>query len=383
MDTLKKLFYLFLLVSCFTSCKDKTPHELINAYITAVEHNDSEKINEYYNNSFDYWINKYNKIKINTSNVTLPKHEVLFSDTATHSQKLSIKTKHGKNAIFWNIEKPVKGSPKIVSTYGLVSLDTEKIEKDFGLELFGILSQTDEATVLAVNKLNDAISCVKNIIAQDDSWTNYVKKIGIQDYDCYLPKEFKDVSVYVERNPNYPKTLIYYFTINQFQFKVKYEKNIFELINTKGVVDHSTLSIDPGECWDAQLNEKIAEYKRTAPYREAGVAFSKFELPFGTLYQGSTTIKMTGKNYSNKTIKYLEVTFMALNSVNDIVTTDRYQREIMIRGIGPIEPGEIFSYTFEPSWGVDSKLIDRVICIGVCSRYTDGTFKAGKFIMEN
>ena len=379
---MKKILLLLCVVLSLTSCKEKTPHELIKAYIEAAEKSDVSSMEKYYPDGSGIFTNKYNSVKPELSKLTFLSKEQLFEDNDSIVQEISVKTKLNGKRVSWKLLKMGKQKPIIISSYGLFIPYINKIKKDFNLTDFNALMQIDDPYIVALDNYDKAKKCVEKLISNDDEWKKLAQKINIDEYDCYLPKDLEDLSLYIERNPEYPDRLIYYFSTGQFEFKVRLLKDKVELIDTKGVVDHSTLEVDPGDCWDSKIYNWIAEYKRTAPYRKAGVAFTKFELTSYDFWGGKIPFVVEGKNYSDKTIKYLDITVMPLNRVNDVVISDYNDRIITARGTGPIEPGEEFQFNFEAKWGNSAEYVDHIDCINVCSRYTDGTFKSCKLIME-
>lgn len=79
-------------------------------------------------------------------------------------------------------------------------------------------------------------------------------------------------------------------------------------------------------------------------------------------------------NTSNKTIKYVIFTVVGYNAVDDPVH-DRLKRRtsMLLRGIGPIEPMESGSYSFDYVWHTD--LVESARITQIKLEYKDGTSK--------
>lgn len=79
----------------------------------------------------------------------------------------------------------------------------------------------------------------------------------------------------------------------------------------------------------------------------------------------STGLDFSFINKSSKTIKYIVLTTKGLNPVKDPISTET------VRGIGPIEPGELATYEFENVWWTDLVSSHRPISLVIT--YMDGS----------
>jgi len=85
-------------------------------------------------------------------------------------------------------------------------------------------------------------------------------------------------------------------------------------------------------------------------------------------YTDGTSIRFTFYNPTQKTIKYVNISFVGYNAVDD-----RVGRPISKRCIGPIEPDETASYNFEYAWFTDVVEYAKITSLSV--QYKDGTTK--------
>lgn len=85
-------------------------------------------------------------------------------------------------------------------------------------------------------------------------------------------------------------------------------------------------------------------------------------------YTDGTGMRFSFHNPTKKTIKYVNVSFVGYNAVDD-----RVGRAISKRCIGPIEPDETASYDFEYAWFTDVVEYAKMTSLSV--QYMDGTTK--------
>lgn len=103
-----------------------------------------------------------------------------------------------------------------------------------------------------------------------------------------------------------------------------------------------------------------------------GVALLKASIFDVSEYTEGTGFKATVYNSTKKTIKYVTFTVVGLNAVGDPVRGGfRGNTAPMLRGIGPIEPGETGTYSKDYMWMTDVVESFRVSSIKL--EYTDGS----------
>lgn len=99
------------------------------------------------------------------------------------------------------------------------------------------------------------------------------------------------------------------------------------------------------------LSEAIKEIKKTS---KSGVAILKYSLVDESEHTEGTGYKITFLNSSRKTIKYINATIVGLNAVGDPVRAYFGRTSIVtLRGIGPISPDEIATYSKSYAWDTD------------------------------
>jgi len=90
---------------------------------------------------------------------------------------------------------------------------------------------------------------------------------------------------------------------------------------------------------------------------------------------GELGMKFEIHNCWRKTIKYVEFTTTAYNAVGD-VQKDRVGKSVVnVRGIGPLEPGESASWSFEDMYYDRNNIIDWVKLTKITFIFMDGTTK--------
>lgn len=108
-----------------------------------------------------------------------------------------------------------------------------------------------------------------------------------------------------------------------------------------------------------------------------GVSVLDFSVYDESEYTEATGFKLRVYNPTKKTIKYIRVEVVGINAVNDPVR-DRFSGSAVkrVRGIGPIEPEDFGSYTFENLWFTDEVEWPRLVSLKV--DYMDGSSKTIK-----
>ena len=86
--------------------------------------------------------------------------------------------------------------------------------------------------------------------------------------------------------------------------------------------------------------------------------------------------KFTFYNCFNKRIKYVNITLTAYNAVGDIQRDDIGRSSAKIRGIGPIEKGNIASYDWDELFWDDNNIINKVLITNITFTFFDGTTKS-------
>jgi hypothetical protein len=121
----------------------------------------------------------------------------------------------------------------------------------------------------------------------------------------------------------------------------------------------------------AELEKAVKALNATSRHGVALLEASIFDVSEHT---DGTGFKATVYNSTKKTIKYVTFTVVGLNAVGDPVRGGfRGSTAAMLRGIGPIEPEEIGTYSKDYMWMTDIVESFRVSNIKV--EYTDGSSK--------
>ena len=81
-------------------------------------------------------------------------------------------------------------------------------------------------------------------------------------------------------------------------------------------------------------------------------------------------------NCFNKRIKYINITLTAYNGVGDIQRDDIGRSSAKLRGIGPIEKGDIAFFDWDEIFWDDNDIIDEVVITNITFTFFDGTTKS-------
>jgi hypothetical protein len=103
-------------------------------------------------------------------------------------------------------------------------------------------------------------------------------------------------------------------------------------------------------------------------FSSKGISIPSWSVYDMSEYTDGTGVRFTFHNPTNKTIKYVNISFAGYNAVDD-----RVGKIISKRCIGPIEPDETASYDFEYAWFTDIIQYAKITSLSV--QYKDGTTK--------
>lgn len=125
---------------------------------------------------------------------------------------------------------------------------------------------------------------------------------------------------------------------------------------------------------DVAIYSAVQAYNAPAKH---GVSVLDFSVYDESKYTEATGFKLEVYNPTQKTIKYIRVELMGMNAVDDPVR-DRFGGSAIkqVRGIGPIEPQDFGSYTFEHLWFTDTVEWAKLVSLRV--DYMDGSSKTIK-----
>ena len=115
--------------------------------------------------------------------------------------------------------------------------------------------------------------------------------------------------------------------------------------------------------------KKLSEAISTVDgYAAKGISIPSWSVYDVSEYTDGTGMRITFHNPTKKTIKYVNLTFVGYNAVDD-----RVGRPITKKCIGPIEPYEHGAYDFEYAWFTDVVEYAKITSLSV--QYMDGTVK--------
>jgi len=121
---------------------------------------------------------------------------------------------------------------------------------------------------------------------------------------------------------------------------------------------------------EALRQKKLGEYAKKCELKGLGV----FECVAvdASEYTEGTGVDMTFYNPTKKVVKYVHATVVGMNPVDDPVI-EGGNTSHTLKCIGPIDPGESGTYSFEYVWFTD--IVERVKLTSIKVQYMDGTEK--------
>jgi len=136
----------------------------------------------------------------------------------------------------------------------------------------------------------------------------------------------------------------------------------------KGVTVHSRLT------WLEAVQASIKKLDQTGKHGITVVNYEVFDI---SEYTEGTGFRITFYNPTKKPIRYVTITYVGYNAVNDPVKDYRTPSgKLTLKGIGPIEPGTQAIYSEEYAWMTD--VVETVKLTGITVEYMDRTKKVIK-----
>jgi len=107
--------------------------------------------------------------------------------------------------------------------------------------------------------------------------------------------------------------------------------------------------------------------------KKYGICICNYDIYDESEYTDGTSAKITLLNPTNKTIKYIWVTFIGYNSVDDPIISRNGKYRVTMKCIGPIKPKISASYSFDYLWFTD--VVESVKIANIKVQYMDRTIK--------
>jgi len=153
------------------------------------------------------------------------------------------------------------------------------------------------------------------------------------------------------------------------------ENNFYEIINNFSEIEKNNFRENSSKLADIQRLEKLKKFDEFIQYSsQQGLIIKKWDVIDESKYTDGTGVEIEFINPTKKTIKYIWTTFVGYNAVKDPVI-DRVKglKNITVKSIGPIEPNESGSYTYEYVWYTD--IVETAKITNIKIQYMDGSFK--------
>lgn len=367
---MRKIFALLLVATsfCFISCSKNTPNEVIKAYLTAASSKDSLTMEKFYPNGSSIIMDECNLFcDITPDSITFPS---TGNDMGNDKTSCIVVTNYKGEKIEWMINRNKDKKLYIAYTRGLYKPNYKRFSEKYKIKKLTWNFAYDRDCVNAIKHISKVKEIVNNFCAAENKELYYPGIKNMSMYDLSFPDNMDGATLSIIYNSN-TKNIHYNLSNKDYSLSIVKEPNSNDLKITDsfGLINTENLSIFiPEGCRDLQLATLMK-------FQKYGVAFTQLLISIGDVW-------IKGTNYSNKAIKYLTWTLVGKNSVGDTVTNDYYKSPVKVKGIGPIKPGESFSYNFDSVWGRDTHFVEKVICTSILIQYMDGTSKTTEFIME-
>jgi hypothetical protein len=125
------------------------------------------------------------------------------------------------------------------------------------------------------------------------------------------------------------------------------------------------------------LRQKSSAVKALEATKSSGIALLKTRIFDVSEHTGGTGFSVELYNSGTKTIKYVSFSVVGLNAVKDVVRDPiRRNAAASFRGVGPIEPGGVASYSKDYFWMTD--LVESFRIAEIKLEFMDGTSRVLK-----
>lgn len=287
------------------------------------------------------------------------------------------------------IDKPVLRSDEI--TFILKIGETEykvKSPKNYGVWTNGLISRADyvKDSVLIANQRKETekfamLDSVPSPVMFNESYSNdgYTFQKNSIVYAYQISNDYCKLKVMCKGSATQVPVEEVSFKDNSRLEYLK-ERGISGIEIRKEVARQQSLEGEKSQedLWKKEYDSAIKDINNRQLFLcSKDYAHSEYSSFFG--------LELKFYNCFKKTIKYIEITTHAYNDVNDLQTDYLGKSRANVKAIGPLEPGEYGTYTFDEMFLDKYDVISYVYVTGVKFIFMDGTTRvfSGKTNVRN
>ena len=223
------------------------------------------------------------------------------------------------------------------------------------------------------DSIDDYIPIIARSKYHNSDWNEMLDSLGVDKHHVYAIIDNK-AHVYHWKEKTVSLDSLVFDDEERYQFLLRRGNKGLAIRKQIAFQQDSVMLLGVAHCLDSLRN--ISQRAENEYYNELNRQqifilkdlYSYSEYRFGK--------KFKFYNCFNKRIKYINITLTAYNGVGDIQRDDIGRSSAKLRGIGPIEKGDIASYDWDELFWDDNDIINKVLITNISFTFFDGTTKS-------
>ena len=223
------------------------------------------------------------------------------------------------------------------------------------------------------DSIDDYIPIIARSKYHDSDWNEMIDSLGMDNHHVYAIIDNKAYAYnWIEKTVSLDSLV--FDDEGRFQFLLRRGNKGLAIRKKIAFQQDSIMQLRVAHCIDSLRNlSRIAENNFYNELNRRQIFILKDLYSYSDYKFGK---KFTFYNCFNKRIKYINITLTAYNGVGDIQRDDIGRSSAKLRGIGPIEKGDIASYDWDEIFWDDNDIINKVLITNISFTFFDGTTKS-------
>ena len=223
------------------------------------------------------------------------------------------------------------------------------------------------------DSIDDYIPIIARSKYHDSDWNEMIDSLGMDNHHVYAIIDNKAYA-YNWKEKTVSLDSLVFDEEGRYQFLLRRGNKGLAIRKKIAFQQDSIMQLGVAHCIDSLRNlTQIAENNLYNELNRRQIFILKELYSYSDYKFGK---KFTFYNCFNKRIKYINITLTAYNGVGDIQRDDIGRSSAKLRGIGPIEKGDIASYDWDEIFWDDNDIIDEVRITNITFTFFDGTTKS-------
>lgn len=223
------------------------------------------------------------------------------------------------------------------------------------------------------DSIDDYIPIIARSKYHDSDWNEMIDSLGMDNHHVYAIIDNKAYAYHwIEKTVSLDSLV--FDDEGRYQFLLRRGNKGLAIRKKIAFQQDSIMQLGVAHCLDSLRSlSRIAENNFYIELNRRQIFILKDLYSYSEYRFGK---KFKFYNCFNKRIKYINITLTAYNGVGDIQRDDIGRSSAKLRGIGPIEKGDIASYDWDELFWDDNDIIDEVVITNITFTFFDGTTKS-------